>query len=206
MSDSLTIFSQSYSGVAGFKATDTNNNTLTYIRPQGTKSISANGTGIDVTEYAAVDVNVSGGGSSYTLLHSEEFTVSTTSTTATSVGTMSVSNSYLSTKIIYVRVRDKAGKRNGYFYGTDSFFLNYFAADGLTSELLNCGVITFSVASNGQYSSTAQKYGVYPYSITSDGKIKIYRRYNSSNTRTINGTYVVDVYSLDPPAGKVIFG
>ena len=58
MSDSLTIFSQSYSGVTGFKATDTNQNTLTYIRPQGTKSISANGTGIDVSEYAAVDVTV----------------------------------------------------------------------------------------------------------------------------------------------------
>ena len=32
-----------------------------YIIPTGTKSISANGTGIDVTQYASVDVNVSGG-------------------------------------------------------------------------------------------------------------------------------------------------
>ena len=31
-----------------------------YIIPTGTKSISANGTGIDVTQYASVDVNVSG--------------------------------------------------------------------------------------------------------------------------------------------------
>ena len=63
MSDNLTVFGTDFTGVAGIKATGTGNGTLTYIRPQGTKSISANGTGIDVTEYAAVDVSVSGGGS-----------------------------------------------------------------------------------------------------------------------------------------------
>ena len=61
MTDSLTVFGTDYTGVTGIKATGTGNGTLTYIRPQGTKSISSNGTGIDVTEYAAVDVAVSGG-------------------------------------------------------------------------------------------------------------------------------------------------
>ena len=37
-----------------------------YIIPTGTKQITANGTGIDVAQYAAVDVNVSGGGGSET--------------------------------------------------------------------------------------------------------------------------------------------
>ena len=64
MTDSLTIFGDDFTGVTGIKATGTGNGTLTYIRPQGTKSISSNGTGIDVTEYAAVDVAVSGGGDS----------------------------------------------------------------------------------------------------------------------------------------------
>ena len=58
MSDSLTVFGVDYTGVTGIKATGTGNGTLTYIRPTGTKSISANGTGIDVTEYASVDVSV----------------------------------------------------------------------------------------------------------------------------------------------------
>lgn len=62
MTDSLTVFGTDFTGVTGIKATGTGNGTLTYIRPQGTKSISANGTGIDVTEYASVDVSVSGGG------------------------------------------------------------------------------------------------------------------------------------------------
>lgn len=61
MSDSLTVFGNDFVNVAGIKATGTGNGTLTYIRPQGTKSITANGSGIDVTEYAAVDVSVSGG-------------------------------------------------------------------------------------------------------------------------------------------------
>ena len=63
MTDSLTVFGTDFTGVTGIKAKGTGNGTLTYIRPQGTKSISTNGTGIDVTEYAAVDVSVSGGGS-----------------------------------------------------------------------------------------------------------------------------------------------
>ena len=64
--DTLEVFGTEYTNVAGFKATDDNNQTKTYIRPQGTKSISANGTGIDVTAYASVDVNVSGGGGTST--------------------------------------------------------------------------------------------------------------------------------------------
>ena len=65
MADNLTVFGTDYTGVTGIKATGTGNGTLTYIRPTGTKSISANGTGIDVASYAAVDVSVSGGGGTY---------------------------------------------------------------------------------------------------------------------------------------------
>lgn len=61
MSDTIIAGGTTYTGVPNIKATDSNDNTLTFIRPSGTKSISQNGTGIDVTEYAAVDVNVSGG-------------------------------------------------------------------------------------------------------------------------------------------------
>lgn len=56
--DTLTVFGTEYTGVKGFKATDDNDAIKAYIRPQGTKSITANGSGIDVAEYAAVDVSV----------------------------------------------------------------------------------------------------------------------------------------------------
>ena len=64
MSDNLTVFGTDYTNVAGIKAHATSDSSLmAYIRPTGTKSITANGTGIDVTAYASVDVDVSGGGS-----------------------------------------------------------------------------------------------------------------------------------------------
>lgn len=63
MADNLTVFGTDYTGVMGFKAKGTNNGTLTYIRPFGTKTISVNGTNIDVSEYESVDVNVTVGGS-----------------------------------------------------------------------------------------------------------------------------------------------
>ena len=59
MGDTLEIFGIEYTNVAGIKAADDNGNIKTYVRPQGTKSITSNGTGIDVTGYASVDVSVS---------------------------------------------------------------------------------------------------------------------------------------------------
>lgn len=59
MSDTLVIGGTTYNGVTGVKASDSSDNTMVYIRPTGTKSISANGNNIDVTEYAAVNVSVS---------------------------------------------------------------------------------------------------------------------------------------------------
>ena len=59
MADTLIIGGTTYNGVTGVKATDSNDNTVVYIRPEGTKSISANGNNIDVTEYASVNVSVS---------------------------------------------------------------------------------------------------------------------------------------------------
>lgn len=59
MADTLKVFGKTYTGVTGIIATDTSDTDKTYVRPQGSKSITANGTGIDVASYATVDVNVS---------------------------------------------------------------------------------------------------------------------------------------------------
>ena len=62
MSDSLVIFGQTYTDVPSILAKSTGGTMLQYIRPQGSKTINQNGTGIDVAAYETVDVNVSGGG------------------------------------------------------------------------------------------------------------------------------------------------
>ena len=54
--DTLEIFGTEYTGVTGVKATDSNNQTKTYIRPQGTISITSSGN-TDVTEYATASVS-----------------------------------------------------------------------------------------------------------------------------------------------------
>ena len=56
--DTLEIFGDEFTNVTGIKATNNNNQTKTYIRPQGTKSITNNGTNIDVASYATANVSV----------------------------------------------------------------------------------------------------------------------------------------------------
>ena len=63
MADTLEIFGTEFTNVAGFKATDSNSQTKTYVRPEGTLPITSNGNNIDVSQYAAVNVNVSSGSS-----------------------------------------------------------------------------------------------------------------------------------------------
>lgn len=63
---------------AGYIASETKTGTAVTVSASelvsGTKSITANGTGIDVTDYAAVDVSVSGGGGGVTTIASGTFT------------------------------------------------------------------------------------------------------------------------------------
>lgn len=149
----------------------------------------------------------SGGSSSWVLLHQEDITTSTTSTTASSIKSITgVTGAWDETKIIYVRIRDKAGPRAGYFYGSDSFFINWQKANGSTTAPTTAGrlIHRYSTSSQwGQYvGATTTAYGVYGYDINSSGRVRIYQRYNSNYSLTINGTYRVQIYSLAFPDGK----
>lgn len=147
-------------------------------------------------------------GSSWKLLGSTQVTTSSTSTTATSIGTITLPEAWDANRIILVRVRDQAGKRAGYFYGSDAFFMNYQAASGGTSTITYAGRLIHRYTTGGQYVSyvgaTDTGYGVYGYSISSAGVVSIYRRYNSNYSLTINGTYTVEVWALDyVPSGNI---
>lgn len=174
----------------------------------GIKSIIANGTGIDVTGYSAVDVAVPTGGTSpWTKIVSQtSSTISTTSTSAATAVTIA-GGSAISTadKIVWVHIRDTQGPRNGYFYGSDAFFVNYNRGNGSTSTFSVPAVICLRY-NNDAYAGTAGQYGVYGYSISSTGSLIIRRRYNSSYSLTINSTYKIDVYTLDLPSGLSLFG
>lgn len=145
-------------------------------------------------------------GSSYTLIASKEVTVNTTSTSATSCTTLALgSSNYRSDKIIYVKIRDKAGKRAGYFYGSDTFFFNYQKANGVTNDLTSAARAIHRYSTNNVWStyipSTTNGYGVYGYSIKSNGTLNIFQRYNSNSSLTINGTYVIEAFVLNTDDG-----
>ncbi len=139
-----------------------------------------------------------GGGSSWTLLDSTEVQVSNPGSSATVVHTFTDSNAWTGDKLVVVRVRDKAGRRTGYYIGSDSFFMNQRAATGLS--------VAFSVSmtynyydSSGSLTVTAttssSRNGIYAKSIAPSGGVDIYA--NALSGTTIDGTYVVELFTLD---------
>ena len=88
MTDTLEIFGTEYSGVTGIKATDNNGNTKTYIRPDGTVTISSSGT-TDVTAYASASV-ASGSATAPSTISGTSATVSTGTNTITLSKSVSV--------------------------------------------------------------------------------------------------------------------
>lgn len=138
----------------------------------------------------------------YTLLGSAEIAVNTTSTSAASAGTITIGSDVVDKdSIIMVSVRDKAGKRNGYFYGSDAWFENFQKANGSTTTLTAGGRQGLFCNSSGNMASASSSYGVYGYSISNAGVVTIRRRYNSSYG-TINGTFVCKVFKVAYPDGE----
>lgn len=151
------------------------------------------------------------GGSSWTKVAETSYQVSTTSTTAATVATWGTGHSeiWTSGKWVYVRIRDTAGKRNGYFYGSDQFFCNTVpVSNGTSTSCAVAGRFTLRYNNNifVSYSSGGTTgYGVYADPLNNDGGIRIRSRYSSNYSLTVNSTYKVEVYLLDPPTGTTIF-
>lgn len=201
----ISLLGATYSSVAGVTLPKQGGGTATFPWVEGSREVTENDT-YDVTGLAQLIVNVAGGGSSpWTLIKSQENTISTTSTSAATAVTISC-GSAISTadKIVWVHIRDTEGPRAGHFYGSDAFFVNYNRGSGSTTTFTVPAVVCLRY-NNGAYSGTAGQYGVYGYSISSTGSLIVRRRYNSSYSLTINGTYKIDVYTLDLPDGLTLF-
>ena len=140
-----------------------------------------------------------GGGSSYTLIHQEDIEVSTTSTSAEIVKEISLDPTVFEGKMIYVRIRDKAGPRNDYYFGSDGFLP--YKQNMNDTYWGKFGYRTASDAVMRINSNADYQYGVYPSAWIFNGTLKISARYNSNSTKTIDGTFSIEVYALDWPGG-----
>lgn len=210
MAQNITIMGASYSDVPSVLLPKTGGGTASFVDVTGTTAAAS-----DVASgklfYTALGVlttgTASGGGSSpwHKLITAREDTISTTSTTAASAFTVNIgSAAYNKDQIIWVHVRDKAGKRDGYFHGSDAFFINFYKASGATNTLTTVLVYCFKY-SGTTFTGYASQYGVYGYSIKSDGTLTVRKRYNSTYSLTVNGTYVTNVYALDLPDNLTLF-
>lgn len=176
-----------------------------YIVPAGKKTITENGTDIDVSQFATADVAVpSSGGSSYTLIHSEEITDSYSSTTDAVLTSISLS-SLAETNInnyaeVAVFIKDKAGKRAGYFWGSSAYG-SVTITNGAFGGISFLNRNLYMCDANGDIRRNRTNCGVYAGSISADGALAINHKYKSGTSGTINGTYTIEVYLLDYAPG-----
>ena len=211
-SPNINLLGDVYPSVSGVTLPKQGGGTATFPWVEGSETKTQNGT-YDVTNLAELVVNVSGGGgSSWTKVCDKTVKVNTTSTSAGTVETWATGHTeiWTSNKIVYVRIRDTQGKRAGYFYGSDNFFINYFPVNGAADTTMSNGTrfyITYSTDNKYTATAAAQStgYGIYADQLGSSGSVRIRRRYNSSTSLTINSTYSIEVYLLDMPTGCPIF-
>lgn len=125
-----------------------------------------------------------------------------TSTSAVTAGSKSYGTSIVNKdKIIWVRIRDKAGKRAGYFIGSDCFFINANKANGSTSTFATAGRIIHRYTTSNAFGTYSGACGVYGYSISNAGALTLRKCYNANYSLKIEGTYLIDVFTLDYPSG-----
>lgn len=206
MAQNISLWGASYSGVPSILLPKTGGGTASFVDvtpTTATASDVASGKIFYTADGTQTTGTASGGGgSNWTLIGSTELTVNTTSTSAASAGTISCGATAADKgAIIYVRIRDKAGKRAGYHAGTDAFFMNYNKANGSTSAFAVPAVMCYRYTTSSAWAGTAGQYGVYGYSISNSGVVTIRRRYNSNYSLTINSTFAVDVFKLAYPTG-----
>ena len=169
----------------------------------GSETKTSNGT-YDVTNLASLVVNVSGGNGIGTLLNTTSIgSVNTTSTQAASLNVSCEVSGINSYDLLIVESSVNSTTNNRHTATVGLIFLTAGTAIGTkngatiatakwNSKLSNTGTATTSV------STTA--YGIYPNSCSiSNGTatIPMYRRYNSTSTGTINGTYTARVYGVN---------
>lgn len=209
MAQNLTIAGASYTDVPGLDVAKTGGGTAYFADPSvvtATASDVASGRYFIDSSGTLTEGTASGGGGGIgTLLNTTSMgTISTTSTQAANTGiTLSVSgiNDYDALLV----VASVGTAVQGRHVATAGFIFLNGTIEGGAVQSMSTGTIATAKwntywTTNGKYSAVSTTaYGIYPNSCSiSSGvaSIPMYRRYNSSSTTTINGSYTARVYGL----------
>lgn len=141
-----------------------------------------------------------GGGTSWELLDTREVEVVTASTAAGQVVQIEVP--YDDQKILWVAIRDSAGYRDAYFYGSDTLFIAGGAYALCRSVSGANAAIGFWQASAGDMNGGVYaRGGLTVNASTGMATVYIRRKYNSTYCGTIDGTFKINIYALSYPSG-----
>lgn len=150
-----------------------------------------------------------GGGSSdeddnsYELLYSGEIAYSTDSTSVIDAFTIIIPepNKIIEGKMLYIKIRDKAGPRGDYYLGTDSFVPNPLEFESSTISSTNM-YYHYTIKVPPLISENSSSYGIFPKTLNRQtGELAFSARYSRMTTGTINGTYLIEVYLINWPFG-----
>lgn len=213
MAQNITIMGASYSDVPAVQLPKTGGGTARFDDASittATASDVASGKVFLAADGTITTGTSSGGGgsSSWTKVAETSYQVSMTGASAATVATWETGHSEIWTteKIVHVRIRDTAGKRAGYFFGSDNYF---YIPPGSATSTTQGARLNVRYTSDGDYgvvgTSSSTGYGVYADIVYNNGRIRIRKRYSSVSSLTIDGTYKVEVYLLDPVGGVSIF-
>ena len=156
----------------------------------------------------ATGTRPSGVESSWTKVGEKTYNINTTDTSTQTAGSITTGRSDLwtSDKLVYVRIRDTAGKRDGYFYGSDQIFYNVNPVNGTTANSITTAIRFFAKYSNGTFDASTGSYGVWADALYPNGSVRVRYRYHADFSLTVNGTFKVEIYILDSPDGASVFG
>lgn len=176
-----------------------------YIVPAGKKTITENGTDIDVSQFATADVAVpSSGGSSWTKIYSAEVEEDYSSTTLEKfldIDLSEVLSNDDGDAILCVKIQDKAGQRSSRFYCAIGFiWLSQFTTTNRSLSGFYCGKNGVNLQFSSYYGSSGAN-GIFPRALTWETKnLEIWHKYNNGYGYPM-GTYTIEVYLLDYAPG-----
>lgn len=209
MAQNITLLGASYASVPAVTLPKTGGGTASFTDVTDTTAAAA-----DVASgkyfYTSAGVRTQGtssggGGGIGTLLNTTSMgTISTTSTQGSNTGvTLSVSGIDAYDALLVVASVGTAVQ--GRHVATAGFIFLNGTIEGGVSQTMSTGTVATAKwntywTTNGKYSAVhTTAYGIYPNSCSiSSGvaSIPMYRKYNSSYTTTINGSYTARVYGL----------